>query len=131
MYNYIIMIITKIQSNLSKMVPVYRVLKMCQWPTISPFTFTFSPVKKKCIEHGFSNNFYVYVNCRYRVLLIYIFLSITFTIAINRRNKRLCDPRFTFSSISESGKFRIITLPSPHVWLHAIHKQRKISAFFR
>jgi hypothetical protein len=27
---------------------------------------------------------YVYVNCRYRVLLINIFLSITFTIAINR-----------------------------------------------
>jgi hypothetical protein len=44
------------------------------------------------IEHGFSNNFYVYVNCRYHVLLIYIFLSITFTIAINRT---LTNPPFS------------------------------------
>jgi hypothetical protein len=33
-----------------------------------------------------------YVNCRYRVLLIYIFLSITFTIAINQT---LTNPPFS------------------------------------
>jgi hypothetical protein len=46
----------------------------------------------KIIEHGFSNNFYVYVNCHYSVLLIYIFLSITFTTAINRT---LTNPPFS------------------------------------
>jgi hypothetical protein len=43
-----------------------------------------------------SNNFYVYVNCRYRVLQIYIFLSITFTIAINRT---LTNPPFGSSIV--------------------------------
>ena len=62
----------------------YRVLKMCRRPVISPV--------KNLSSMGFPTIFYVYVNCRYRVLLIYIFLLITFTIAINRT---LTNPPFS------------------------------------
>ena len=95
----------------------YRVLKMCWRPTISPFTFTFSPVIF-FIEHGFSNNFYVYVNCRYHVLLIYIFLSITFTIAINRTLTN--PPSSKYIQLLVTSRWELRTSTTQHFGLHLV-----------
>ena len=73
---------------------------------------------KKFIEHGFSNNFYVYVNCRYRVLLIYILLSITFTIAINRTLTN--PPSSKYIQLLVTSRWELRTSTTQHFGLHLV-----------
>ena len=130
MYNYIIMIITKIQSNLSKMVPVYRVLKMCRWPAISPFTFTFSPVKNVS-SMGFPTIFmfmwivviaFCWSISSYRLLLL---LQSTEGINVCATLDLHSVPFPKVENLESSLHFH--RLMSDYV---PVHKQRKISAFF-
>ena len=106
-----------------------RVLKMCRWPAISQFTFTFSPVKNLS-SMGFPTIFmfiwtvvitFCWSISSYRLLLL---LQSTAGINVCVTPDLHSVPFPKVKNLESSLHFHRLTDYVP------VHKQRKISAFF-